>query len=68
MAERTLDKPLVEEDFQELKKQLQITADIHNALNKYKSAGGDVGDQLTQNDARRKRIQALINTYFPGRS
>lgn len=67
MAERTLDKPLTDDDLNELKDALQKTLKIDEALNKAKRAGVDIGNALQENAASRTRIQSLLNTYFPGR-
>lgn len=64
--ERTLEKPLNEQDLQDIKKALQDTIKLDAAINKAKSAGIDVGDSLAQNAEKRKRLQQYLNTYFPG--
>lgn len=65
--ERTLEKPLTESDYQELKSNLAKTNDVEAALNKAKLAGVDIGSALEENRQTRTRIQKLLNTYFPGR-
>jgi hypothetical protein len=66
--DRTLDKPLNDDDFKELKSALEKTATVEAALNKAKLAGVDIGNGLTENREARQRLQQLINTYFPGRN
>lgn len=65
--ERTLEKPLNDDDLRQLKDALAKTNDVEAALNKAKLAGVDIGNQIQENRDNRARLQQLLNTYFPGR-
>ena len=67
MAERTLENPLHEDDYQRLKNALNDTVRIEAALNRHKLTGADVTEAIKQNRDMRARIQTLLNVYFPGR-
>ena len=66
-GERTAQHPLTEEDLVQLKQALQLNMEIEAGLSKAKQAGINVEEKFQQNREQRKQIQAMLNTYFPGR-
>lgn len=68
MAERTLQKPLHEEDYNQIVEAIKTTAELENAINKARAAGVEVGDALERNRQQRTKLQSLKQQYFPGRA
>jgi len=66
-GERTAQHPLTEDDLVQLKQALALNTEIEAGLNKAKLAGVNVEEKFAQNREQRKQIQAMLNTYFPGR-
>ena len=66
MAERTLDNPLTDEDFDTIEKAIAETNRVEAAANKARSAGINVDGIIETNRANRERLQRLMRAYKPG--
>jgi hypothetical protein len=65
--QRTVERPLLEDDLTRINEGLEASAKLDAALAKARQAGIDVGNAVAENRDKRTRLLALKNTYFPGR-
>ena len=62
-----LESPVTEQDYEQLKAQLERLKDLDAALNTAQAAGVDVADRKRQVAELRSNLNKFKAAYFPGR-